>query len=143
MTENMNLFDRMHEGLVVVSEEDQSLQFASKPAVKLLMEQPVKDNNKSVSRCQSAVQDPISSEHLKKPMFRPLKVSIENVEELKVQDLDVLSSPSSPGMGDNISLGQIVSNMMKQNGQNNFVDKSEFYQVLLHMPTEINCQVDT
>ena len=33
MTENMNLFDRMHEGLVVVSEEDQTLQFASKPAV--------------------------------------------------------------------------------------------------------------
>lgn len=45
MTENMNLFDKMHEGLVVVSEDDQTLQFASKSAVSLLTEKPVKEKN--------------------------------------------------------------------------------------------------
>jgi len=38
MAENMNLFDEMHEGLVVVTDKDHSLQFASKPAMDLLMQ---------------------------------------------------------------------------------------------------------
>ena len=36
MAENLNLLDRMHEGLIVISEKDYSLQFASRPAVELL-----------------------------------------------------------------------------------------------------------
>ena len=36
MEENISLFDRMHEGLIVISEKDLSLQFASRPAVALL-----------------------------------------------------------------------------------------------------------
>ena len=36
MNENISLFDKMHEGVVVVSESDQKLQFVSKPAVNLL-----------------------------------------------------------------------------------------------------------
>ena len=42
-----------------------------------------------------------------------------------------------------MSLGQIIAGMMKQNGQETFINKSEFYQVLLHKPSENNCQVDT
>lgn len=34
--ENLNLLDNMNEGLIVVSEKDRTLQFASKPAVCLL-----------------------------------------------------------------------------------------------------------
>ena len=34
--ENINLFDRMHEGLVLVSEKERNLMFASRPAVELL-----------------------------------------------------------------------------------------------------------
>ena len=36
MDENISLFDRMHEGLIVISEADLSLKFASRPAVALL-----------------------------------------------------------------------------------------------------------
>ena len=34
--ENSNLFNKMHEGLVVVSEKDKSIKYASKPAIRLL-----------------------------------------------------------------------------------------------------------
>lgn len=34
--ENISLFDRMHEGLIVLSSEDKKLEFASQPAVNLL-----------------------------------------------------------------------------------------------------------
>ena len=36
MAENINLLDRMHEGLIVISIKDKVLEFASKPAVLLL-----------------------------------------------------------------------------------------------------------
>lgn len=36
VAENQNLLDRMHEGLIVISQKDKSLKFASKPAVALL-----------------------------------------------------------------------------------------------------------
>ena len=34
--ENLLLIDRMHEGLIVMTEHDKTLQFATKPAVNLL-----------------------------------------------------------------------------------------------------------
>ena len=40
LNENLNLLNKMHEGIVVVSEKDRSLQFASLPAVRLLNQQP-------------------------------------------------------------------------------------------------------
>ena len=70
-------------------------------------------------------------------------MSIENVEELKAQNLDVLTCHSSLLKKKKMSLGQIIAGMMKQNGQETFTNKSEFYQVLLHKPSENNCQVDT
>ena len=36
MIENLNLLDKMHEGLIVVSEKERNLKFASNPAVRLL-----------------------------------------------------------------------------------------------------------
>lgn len=36
IAENLKLLDKMHEGLIVVSESDRTLQFASKPAIRLL-----------------------------------------------------------------------------------------------------------
>ena len=36
MIENLNLFNKMNEGLIVVSEKDKSLKFASQPAIRLL-----------------------------------------------------------------------------------------------------------
>ena len=35
VVENLNLLDKMHEGLIVVSKADLTLKFASKPAVRL------------------------------------------------------------------------------------------------------------
>ncbi len=40
MNENISLFNKMHEGVVVVSEKDQKLQFVSKPTVNLLKQEP-------------------------------------------------------------------------------------------------------
>ena len=36
IVENLNLLDKMHEGLVVLSESDKSIQFASRPAIDLM-----------------------------------------------------------------------------------------------------------
>lgn len=36
MVENLNLLNKMHEGLIVVSEKDKIVKFASKPAINLL-----------------------------------------------------------------------------------------------------------
>ena len=36
IAENLKLLDKMHEGLIVVSESDRTIQFASKPAIRLL-----------------------------------------------------------------------------------------------------------
>ena len=40
MNENICLFDKMHEGVAIVTEKDQKLQFLSKPAVNLLLQEP-------------------------------------------------------------------------------------------------------
>ena len=36
MVDNLQLFDQMHEGLIVLTERDRDLKFASKPAINLL-----------------------------------------------------------------------------------------------------------
>ena len=46
MSENFALFDRMHEGLIVISETDKSLQFATRPAIALLKSLPETDPQK-------------------------------------------------------------------------------------------------
>ena len=39
--ENINLLNKMHEGLIVLSESDSSLKFASRPAVQFLKQLPL------------------------------------------------------------------------------------------------------
>ena len=41
MVENLNLLNKMHEGLIVVSEKDKVIKFASKPAISLLKQVPL------------------------------------------------------------------------------------------------------
>ena len=43
--ENVKLFDRIHEGLIVISEDKKQLQFANKPAINLLV--PVATSDKT------------------------------------------------------------------------------------------------
>lgn len=38
--ENFNLFDKMHEGLIVLDQADETLQFVSQPAINLLKQIP-------------------------------------------------------------------------------------------------------
>ena len=40
---NLSLFDKMHEGLIVLARKDKSLKFASEPAVRLLKKHPSTD----------------------------------------------------------------------------------------------------
>ena len=48
ISENFALLDRMHEGLIVISEADKSLQFATRPAIALLKSLPETDPQISV-----------------------------------------------------------------------------------------------
>jgi len=41
MYENLNLLDKMHEGVIVISEKERILQFASMPAIRLLKQLPL------------------------------------------------------------------------------------------------------
>ena len=43
MNENFSFLDGMHEGLIVISEADKSLQFATRPAIALLKSLPETD----------------------------------------------------------------------------------------------------
>ena len=40
LNENLKLLDRMHEGLIVISEKDLCLKFASRPAIAVLKQLP-------------------------------------------------------------------------------------------------------
>lgn len=43
IVENLKLLDRMHEGLIVINKNDLSLKFASRPAIRVLKQLPLKD----------------------------------------------------------------------------------------------------
>ena len=47
MKENLNLLNKMHEGLIVLSEKDDSLQVVNKPALNLLNKIPNVDLSSS------------------------------------------------------------------------------------------------
>lgn len=73
MKENLNLLNKMNEGLIVVSEKDRSLQFASNPAVRLLKQLPQAFeslDNEITSQIQ-IIQDDLNA-----PLFDLKKVSI-------------------------------------------------------------------
>lgn len=41
MIENLNLLNKMNEGLIVISEKERTIKFASQPAVRLLKRKPM------------------------------------------------------------------------------------------------------
>ena len=67
MVENINLLDKMHEGLVVLSESDYSIQLASKPAVHLLRQLPHEAADASKSKSSDNLQ--IDDTDLERPLF--------------------------------------------------------------------------
>lgn len=47
--ENFNLLNRMHEGIIVLTEEDMKVKFANKPAIELLQDNKAKNEIESIS----------------------------------------------------------------------------------------------
>ncbi len=88
MNENICLFDRMHEGVAIVTEKDQSLQFLSKPAINFLKQEPERDETSNFTAPSESQMSPI---HFKKPIFHPLQISVENVQNLDQYQSDALS----------------------------------------------------
>ena len=70
----MNLFDKMHEGLVVVTKQNLEPKFSNKPAIALLKDAPDVDS----SNAQSIKL--LDTEDLEKSIFTPVKLTVENVE---------------------------------------------------------------
>ena len=53
LKENLKLLDKMHEGLIVVSESGKSLKFASRPAIALIKQLPKSEAVRSESQLTS------------------------------------------------------------------------------------------
>lgn len=47
--ENLNLLNKMHEGLIVVSKKDRALKFASRPAIRYLNTKPTPTDPQSMT----------------------------------------------------------------------------------------------
>ena len=89
IVDNLSLIDKMHEGLIVLSEQDMSLVFASIPAVHLLQQRPklqheaeTPRDTKIKNQMHLACSFPLKQSDLLKPMFQPTKVSL-NANESK------------------------------------------------------------
>ena len=76
--ENVCLFDKMHEGIIVVSQHDLSLQFASRPAIDLLLQQPNANFKRSIEILQHHPQT-VSRQDLQKPIFEPIVLSVDSI----------------------------------------------------------------
>jgi len=88
MMENVNLFDKMHEGMIVVSAEDSlNLRFASKPAISLLKQKPESEVGGTVvvadGLSSDASKDHISASDLKKKLFEPVSMTLSVAENLQ------------------------------------------------------------
>lgn len=57
--ENLSLLDKMHEGLIVISEKERTIQFASKPAI-FLLKQKTTATQEPITTSKNA--DPIIGE---------------------------------------------------------------------------------
>ena len=82
--ENLNLLNKMHEGLIVVSKKDRTLKFASRPAIHYLNTRtsPTDLSHRSdpnlIKRSDSKIQ--IDRNFLVKPLFDPTEVSVSSNE---------------------------------------------------------------
>ena len=70
ISENFNLFDKMHEGLLVLSKQDRSLMLVSKPAIRLLKPSKAKDN--------SDLKEKIEEYDLDNPIFEEAYIKVKN-----------------------------------------------------------------
>ena len=83
MIENLNLFNKMNEGIIVVSEKDKSLKFASQPAIRLLKQMSL------IQADDISLQNDdltIKQKHIEKPIFEKIGVSIEKESFIKPDD---------------------------------------------------------
>ena len=85
IVENLNLLDKMHEGLIVISENDRTLQFASEPAMRILRQKPETkktsaESTLSVDKTQltDISYFEIDQNDLHKPIFNLTTVSVSN-----------------------------------------------------------------
>ena len=89
--ENLNLLDKMHEGLIVVSKEGLELQLASAPAIGIMKRQATDDSGSNCSQSlpsrmpvvepvkkQKEISKLIGLHDLQKKMFEPVDVSVES-----------------------------------------------------------------
>ena len=73
LSEHLNLFDGMHEGLIVLSQTDFNIQFASKPAIYMLKQiPPTGYANTETGGLRIELED------LSKPLFEPTTVSLND-----------------------------------------------------------------
>ena len=79
LVQNLNLLNKMHEGLIVVEESDMDLKFANTPAINLINQLPSKkvfpsiDDSKNRSHEQTVT---ISQEDLSKTLFTQATLSL-------------------------------------------------------------------
>ena len=81
MVENLNLLNKMHEGLIVVSEKDKIVKFASKPAINLLKQMPLTNYTEDGQRVDMKL-DPAD---LDKPQFKLINDTVDT-NSLKKKD---------------------------------------------------------
>ena len=72
MIENMKLIDKMHEGIIVVSEKDHDIKFANKPAISLLKQ--VEQKESLNHEIPISIMEGIEQEFLDKKMFKLTKI---------------------------------------------------------------------
>ena len=100
MMENFNLFDKMHEGMVVVSAENSlNLRFASKPAISLLKQKPESEVRSTFvvdgGLSPDSREDRIGASDLKKKLFEPVSMTISGAENLQSEQRHSLSNLES------------------------------------------------
>lgn len=95
MIGDLDLMNKMHEGMIVVSKEERKLQFASKPAVKILQSEPLEASKLGVvdrsaqsdnqSNSFKDLKNPLSclnSSDLRREIFKPTTVSVNTAASL-------------------------------------------------------------
>ena len=85
--ENLKLLDKMHEGLIVVTEDEHHIKFANSPARRLLKQLPIKSEKisqsttaKSKNQYENILQDHgeyLVRENLDKKMFKLTKINAD------------------------------------------------------------------
>ncbi len=117
MNENICLFDKMHEGVAIVTESDQSLQFLNKPAVDLLLQKPERGILDVTGKLSTTSMIELQETHFRKPIFHPLQIGVESVQNLDQYQSDAFSY-NSHGQKELLSLARIIENELKDDPNN-------------------------